>query len=288
MGVLRRPAGPASAARRGAERAQLAQAAGLLCGRGDRTGVVDRRLAAGVQSRVWRIVTSGPDGRSDHVVKWFRAGYRAGNSVAAEFAALVALDRAVADLRPAAYRVRCPRPVRAWDWGYAMSTVSGCRLDLARARRLLPAEDERLLADDLVAALSAFHAVHRGPYGDFHAGNVLLGADREVYLIDPGPANPGFFSWPGPVSPPPLAVDLAYWTFAAAATAHRRPRAAGHALRLAGALRDAATELMSDPGLAAEVDRCLADYWKRLASQGLRQRAVAVAATRLARLRWDG
>ena len=273
----------APTATRYAERAQLAQAAGLLCGREDKTGVVDRMLAAGVQSRVWRIVTSGPDGHRAHAVKWFRAGYRGSGSVAAEYSALVALDRAVADLGTAAYRVRCPRPVRVWDWGYAMSAVAGCRLDRALVRGLLPAPDERPLAGDLVAALAAFHAVHRGPYGDFHAGNVLLGTGREVYLIDPAPANPGFFGWPERAAPPLLAVDLAYWAFAAAVRAPRRPRTAGHALRLGGALKDAAVEHTGRPGLADEIDRCLADYWHRLAGQGLRQRAVAVTAARLAR-----
>lgn len=264
-----------------AERTQLAQAAGSLCGPADRTGVVDRLLAEGVQSRVWRVVTSGPDGCRNHAVKWFRPGYRAGDSVAAEYAALVGLDRALCELGTETYRVRCPQPVRRWDWGYAMSAVSGCRLDRALARRRSPADEERLLVRDLVAGLTAFHAAHGGPYGDFHAGNVLLGADRAVYLIDPAPANPAFFTWPAEATPPPLAVDLAYWTFSAAVRAPRHPRTAAAALRLAGALRDAAVHPAGGRRLAAEIDRCLADYWVRLARQGLRQHAVAALARRL-------
>jgi hypothetical protein len=231
---------------------------------------------------VWRIVTSGPDGRREHAVKWFRAGYRTGGSVAAEYAALAALDRAVAGLPAGAYRVRCPRPVRAWDWGYAMSAVPGCRLDRALARGLLPAGQHRALAADLVAALGAFHTAHGGPYGDFHAGNVLLGPDHEVYLIDPAPANPDFFRWPPGAAPPPLAVDLGYWTFVAATRAARRPRTGAEALRFAGTLRDAAAERTADPGLAAAVEACLADYWARLSSQGPRRRLVAMLASRVA------
>ena len=132
-----------------------------------------------------------------------------------------------------------------------------------------------------VAGLTAFHAAHGGPYGDFHAGNVLLGADRAVYLIDPAPANPAFFTWPAEATPPPLAVDLAYWTFSAAVRAPRHPRTAAAALRLAGALRDAAVHPAGGRRLAAEIDRCLADYWVRLARQGLRQHAVAALARRL-------
>lgn len=268
------------------ESARLAEASWSLYGRGESTVVVDGLLAAGPRSRIWRLVADGPGGTRQYAVKWFRPGYRRGGApVAGEYSALVSLARALDRLRTDGYRIRCPAPVRAWDWGYAMSAVPGRQLDQALARRLLPAGEQAQLARDLVTALTAFHTVHGGPYGDFHPGNVLLGPDRELYLLDPAPADGGLPAWPAPAGPPYLAVDVAHWAFATAVRALRRsirhPRAVAACFQFARELGRAALERSDDPRLATQLDRCLADQWTRLRRQGPRQYAVAVAAGRL-------
>jgi hypothetical protein len=320
------------------ERSRLAEATWALYGQGVGTVVVDRLLSAGTRSRVWRLVAVGRDGTRHYAVKWFRPRYRsqwgggggagpAGDSVATEFAALSSLIEVLpADAAPAGepaaveqatepavepaiepavepaagrFRLRCPLPVQAWDWGYAMSAVPGQRLDEAVARRALPAGEFRHLARELVGALTAFHTAQGGPYGDFQPANVLLGPDRDVYLLDPAPAAGWLTCWAGRPAPPHLAVDVAHWGYATAVTglrqAVRRPgtlaRHPGAVVRLGQlgrALADAAVEVTGDPALARQIDRCLADYWAQLGGQGLRHRLAAAAGRRFLDPRWSG
>jgi hypothetical protein len=266
------------------ERSRLAEASWALYGRGAVTVVVDGLLATGARSRIWRLVAIGPDGTTQYAVKWFRPGHGCtADTAARDYDALARLAQALDTVRTDAYLVRCPAPVQAWDWGYAMAAVPGRHLDSALTRRQLPSWEQPRLARDLVAALTAFHAAHGAPYGDFHPGNVLLGPERDLYLLDPAPVWALPPSWPTP-APPHLAVDVAYWTFCTALRALRRafrhPWAVGECFRFARALRDAAVKQSDDPRLPNELDRCLADLWTELRQRGTRH-AAARAASRL-------
>jgi hypothetical protein len=263
------------------ERARLAEASWALYGRGAVTVVVDGLLAAGARSRIWRLVAVGPDGTAQYAVKWFRPGHgRTADTSARDCDALSRLAQALATVRTDAYLVRCPVPVHAWSWGYAMSAVPGRPLDDALARGQLPTWEQPRLARDLVAALAAFHAAHGAPYGDFHPGNVLLGPQRDLYLLDPAPIWALPPSWPVP-APPHLAVDVAYWTFCTTIRALRRavrhPWAVAECFRFARELGRAAVDHSGDPQLASELDRCLADLWTRLRRRGARHAAARTA-----------
>lgn len=305
------------------ERSRLAEASWALYGRGAGTVVVDGLLATGARSRVWRLVAVGREGTRHYAVKWFRPHYRSGwagadagdppdpvdpaapaapgGSVATEYAALASLIRALPELATGRFRLRCPVPVQAWDWGYAMSAVPGYRLDDVVAHRQLAAAEYPQLARELVAALIAFHASSGGPYGDFHPGNVLLGPDRDVYLLDPAPAAGWLPSWAGEPAPPHLAVDVAHWVYATALAGLRQvarhPVVVARCGQLARALAGAAVELTGDRALAGQIDRCLIDYWAELGRRGAGHRAVAAAASRYLdprrprrqrRQRWSG
>jgi hypothetical protein len=267
------------------EPARLAEATWSLYQQGEVTVVVDGLLAAGPRSRIWRLDAIGPDGARQYAVKWFRPRYRlAGEPVAREYLALVSLTRALGRLRTGRYLIRCPVPVRAWRWGYVMSAVPGRRLDDALARRLLPAAEHPRIARDLVAALAAFHGEHGGPHGGFQPGNVLFGPGAGLHLLHPAAAPAESCAWPGPGTPPDLAVDIAYWAFCTALRAPRlavrRPWAVAECFRFAAELGRAAVEHSGDPRLAGQFDRCLAGYWARLRRRGV-QHAAALAAGRL-------
>ncbi|HVQ95024.1 MAG TPA: hypothetical protein VMU51_28585 [Mycobacteriales bacterium] len=292
------------------ERSRLAEASWALYGQGVGTVVVDGLLSAGARSRVWRLVAVGREGTRHYAVKWFRPRYRSqwagsprgscggsgslGDSVATEFAALTNLLEVLpAAAAPAGrFQLRCPLPVQAWDWGYAMSAVPGQRLDDAVARRVLAAAEFGQLGRDLVGALIAFHGVHGGPYGDFQPANVLLGPARDVYLLDPAPAGGWLRCWAGEPAPPHLAVDVAHWMYATAVgmlrqaarhpgTLARRPGGVARLGQLSRALADAAVEVTGDPGLAAQIERCRADYWTQLSNHSRRHSLAAAAGRRL-------
>jgi hypothetical protein len=275
------------------ERARLAEACWALYGRAAGTVVVDGLLAAGARSRVWRLLAVDRTGAQPYAVKWFRPRYRptaatppAWDTIAAEYAALATLDAVLPGLASDRYRLHCPAPVQSWDWGYVMSAVPGRRLDVL-TRRELPAADYHQLAGVLVRALVAFHTATGGPYGDFHPGNVLLGPNQDVYLLDPAPAAGWLACWAGQPAPPNLAVDLGHWTYAAALRAllrsPRHPRSAASCLHFAQVLTAAAVQVTGDQALAWQVNRCVADYWTRLRRRGLAGRALATAAARLVR-----
>jgi hypothetical protein len=265
------------------ERSRLAEASWALYAQGAVTVVVDGLLASRPQSRIWRLEAVGPDGTAQYAVKWFRPDDGTADRVARDYAALGRLAQALDTVRTDAYAVRCPLPVQAWSWGYAMSAVSGRHLDDALARRQLPSWEQPRLARDLVAALAAYHATHNSPHGDFHPGNVLLGPARDLYLLNPAAGTGLPRSWPQPAVPPPLAVDIAYWTFRATLEALRRsirhPRAAAECRRFAGVLGQAAVDHAHDPSLTKQIDHCLADHWARFRRQGLRHRLTASLAS---------
>jgi hypothetical protein len=276
------------------ERARLAEASWALYGLDTGTVVVDGLLAAGTHSRVWRLLAVDRTGARAYAVKWFRPSYRstaepplAWDAVATEYAALTSLVRVLPGLPADRYQLRCPTPVQSWDWGYVMSAVPGRRLDEAVLRRQLPVAEYGPLARGLVRAVVAFHTAHGGPYGDFHPGNVLLGPDRDIYLLDPAPATGWLACWAGQPAPPHLAVDIAYWIYVTALRALRRsarhPRTVIGCAHLARALAEAAVEVTADATLAGQIDRCLADYWIGLRQRGVGYRALAAAAARLIR-----
>jgi hypothetical protein len=263
------------------ENARLAEAAWALYALGADTVVVEDLLASGSGSRVWRLVGYGADGTRTYAVKWFRPRHRqAGRAVATQYAALTRLAGVLAGLPTEAFALRCPAPVQVWDWGYAMTAVPGTRLDRAIAARLLPAADLAPLARDLVTALRAFHTADGGPYGDFEPSNVLLAGPREVYLLDPGPANGD----PPQPAGPALAADVACWIGATAIGALtlgvRHPRSTAGCVQLAGELTRAAVAGSGDPRLAGDIDCCLAQQWSRLRRRGPHYRALAAIAGR--------
>jgi hypothetical protein len=264
------------------EQRRLAEASWALYDHGAVTVVVDGLLATGARSRIWRLVAVGPDGTSQYAVKWFRPHDDSTvDTVARDYDALVRLTQALDTVRADAYVVRCPVPVEAWSWGYAMSAVSGRNLNDALAHRQLPGWEQPRLARDLVAALAAFHTAHGGPYGDFHPGNVLLGPHHDLYLFNPASGTRHPASWPQPAVPPHLAVDVAYWAFRAALESLRpsvrHPRAAAECRRFAAVLGQAAVDYAGDRSLAEQIDHCLAEHWARFRRQGPRHRAVATA-----------
>jgi hypothetical protein len=276
------------------ERTRLAEACWALYGRDAGTVVVDGLLAAGPRSRVWRLVAVDRTGTRPYAVKWFRPRYRstataplARDPVATEYAALANLVEVLPGLAGDRYLLRCPAPVQSWDWGYVMSAVPGRRLDEAVTRREVSPAEYAYLARGLVRAVVAFHAANGGPYGDFHPGNVLLGPDRDLYLLDPAPATGWLACWAGQPAPPHLAVDVAHWTYSTAIRALRgslrHPGTATACAHLARALAEAAVEVTGDPALAGQIDRCLADYWNRLRQSSIAHRALALAAARLVR-----
>jgi uncharacterized membrane protein len=164
-----------------------------------------------------------------------------------------------------------------------MSAVPGHRLDQLLLWGLLPPADQPGLAAELVHTLTAFHARHGGPYGEFEPANVLLGPGRIGYLLDPGPAAmDGAAAAP---AAPPLAVDVAYWAFRTALRGLRQsvrhPRAVADCHRFARELRRAAVAVSGDPALDAEIARCLAFYRGLLRRHGPRHRALAAATARL-------
>lgn len=274
------------------EPARLAEAAWSLYAHGAGTVVVDGLIAGRRSCRVWRLAAVGPGGTRQYALKWFRPGRPAGGgtgpAVAAEYAALVDLAGAL-DHPPvsgaagwsAGYRVGCPTPVQAWDWGYLMSAVPGQRLDQVLLRGLLPRVEQPGLAVELVRALAAFHARHGGPYGEFEPANVLLGPGRVGYLLAPGPDRGG----PGAAPPgaPPLAADVAYWAFRTALhglrQSVRHPRTVAECHRFARELRHAAAG--GDPAVDAQIARCLTHYRGLLRRHGPRHRALAAATARL-------
>jgi hypothetical protein len=282
------------------EGARLAEACRALSDPAAGAVVVDGLLAAGMQSRVWRLAAvgpavgpaagpaggpaAGPAGAREYAVKWFRPGYRrTGDVVAREYSALLDLSRALRHVPAGGYRLSCPVPARQWDWGYAMSVVAGLPLEDLLGRRL-PDRDLDPIAADLVGALLAFHAEAGRPYGDFHPRNVLLGPDRDLYLVDPTHADVAFYAWQSEAPSPHLAVDIAYWLYW---TAHRalrrslrRPATTAGCYRLAHALYEAAAAHSPDGQFAGHVDRCLAGYWSILGRNGYRQRALAALASR--------
>jgi hypothetical protein len=260
------------------EQSRLAEASWAIYALGANTVVVDGLLADGVGSRVWRLAAIGRDGARQYAVKWFRPAAREdGRAVATEYAALRRLADVLPGLPTRRFALRCPVPVQAWDWGYAMSAVPGVPLPEAVSRRVLAPGEYGPIAGNLIGALLAYHHTQGAPYGDFHPGNVLLGPDRDLYLLAPSePAGP---------TAHPLAADLAYWIVATALHALRasvrHPRAAAHGIQLARELAGTAISTTGDPGLATEIDRCLAARFAGLRRNGLRRRAVATAAERL-------
>jgi hypothetical protein len=256
------------------ENTRLAEAAWAVYALGANTVVVEDLLASGASSRVWRLAGYGPGGCTHYVVKWFRPRARqAGRAVATEYAALTRLGSALAAVPPGPYAVGCPAPVQVWDWGYAMTAAPGVPLDRAVARGLMPPAAP---ARDLIAALRAYHAAEGAPHGDVDPGSVLL-APGVLCLLAPSAAPP-----PGP----PMAVDLAQWVVGAAVSvlrlAPRHPRRIATLRALTADLARAAETYQ--PGLTAEIERCLSRRWDRLRGQGPQGRAVAAAATRLLRL----
>lgn len=279
---------PSSVSVDDAEQAQLEEACRALAAAGE-TLVVRGLIADGVQSRVWRVSTSKSSADRELAVKCFRPTYRftSAEAVAEEHAALVALHIALTASSPPG-RVACPTPLRAWNWGYAMSVVGGSPLEEFLDAGEVRGARARALANDLVDSVVAFHRQHGEPFGDFHAGNVLVEPWRRVWLIDPSPANRGFFDWSSVAHPTPLAVDMAYWMYTTTTSGVRRsilsPRAVVRRCAFVAALLSFAETVEPERTTRDDVRRVLAVFRRRLATRGLRGHLVASMSRPLERL----
>lgn len=255
-------------------------------------------MANAIQSRVWQLAVTDASrehsaGERLYALKHFRPDYTFTNAAAVrdEYTALQALAGALAgEARRATgvLAVRCPEPVAVWDQGYLMTWEAGIPLRSELTRPRYDRAARAAIARALVGAVADFHRCRQAAFADFHSGNVLVAADGSLVLIDPNPANPGFYA--GPIAAhPPMAVDIAYWVFTEATRAVRRsvtePRASWRRLALARALwRRAGID--ADPTLSGPFADCVRTFTARLAARGARQRFIALGAGAIVAAGW--
>jgi hypothetical protein len=163
--------------------------------------------AAGAQSTVWSFAT--PCGPVAVKRFWGEEGER---SATAEYRAL---NRAVSCAHP---KLRMPNPlgVLADVPGYVMEWVNFNQPADGSVRLAANRDGLRLIADETISSLRAFHQCVDQPFEDFQPGNVFL-SNGQVWLIDPThlglkhKRSEGLLAvdnW--------VAHDLSYWVFSVA------------------------------------------------------------------------